>query len=117
MFASASRQWSSGTCVFVGAPKIEDSKLIKCVINDEELYADGSLGLDEMELFNGHALNEWATEVEASLLALRGRVDELLAFVQAGGEPSAASTGAVPSEPSTCASHAPIWAVPSPRRR
>ena len=61
------------------------------------------------------AQRELATDVEESLLALRGRIDELLAFVQAGlpGNRDVLSGADAVSAPVPM--NAPMWAVPSAR--
>ena len=87
------------------------------------LEADGRRRAAEYEVSVGslnQAHREVATEVEEALLALRGRVDELLAFVQGGstaeGQPAAAVAAELVSSLSMNTPHAPMWAVPSPHR-
>ena len=56
------------------------------------------------------AQREVAVEVEQALLALRGRIDELLVFTQGGGQPTPASEGAL--VPSTLPASLPPSSLP-----
>ena len=60
------------------------------------------------------ASREVATELEESLLALRGRIDEMLAVVQGGGE-SASPARAFDPDAGARVLNAPMWATASPR--
>lgn len=85
---------------------------------ESALAADAKRRAMEYEASVG-ALNqahqEVASEVEEALLALRGRVDELLAFVQ--GAPSSERQPQSAEMSSMPELHAPMWAAPSPRRQ